>query len=258
MHPHLISIGPLTLHTYGLFVAIGFIAGLSLALRQDKKEGLEREAILDLGFYILTAAIIGSRIFYVAVNYSYYLENPVEALKIWRGGLIFYGGFIPAFAVMAYYLKKHQLPLWKVTDVFAPSLALGQSLGRIGCFFAGCCYGKVCDLPWAVTFTDPKSLAPTGIPLHPTQLYEALVTFMIFLVLLWMGKDKKFDGQVAGVYVFLYSISRIATEQFRGDPKIALPEGFLSVSQWIAATLIALSVGMLFYLGRRKPRQPPG
>jgi phosphatidylglycerol:prolipoprotein diacylglycerol transferase len=159
---------------------------------------------------------------------------------------------------MAYYLKKHCLPLWKTTDVFAPSLAVGQSLGRIGCFFAGCCYGKVCDLPWAITFTDPKSLAPTGTPLHPTQLYEALATFMIFLVLLQMGRGKKFDGQVTWMYVLLYSISRIATEQFRGDPMIALPEGLLSVSQWIATILIGLSVGMLVYLGRRKPQQPPG
>src|SRR3989339_541590 len=174
MFPVLLKIGPISIFTYGFFIAVGFLAGIFLATKEAKRLGEDYEKIMDLCFYILVAAILGSRLFYVATSPEMFLKNPVEILKIWNGGLVFYGGFIAALVTGVIYLKVKNIPVWKTADIMAPSIALAHFFGRIGCFFAGCCYGKYCDLPWAVTFNHPDSLAPTGIPLHPTQLYEAL------------------------------------------------------------------------------------
>jgi phosphatidylglycerol:prolipoprotein diacylglycerol transferase len=173
MHPVLFRIGPFALHTYGVFVAIAFLASISLALREARRVGESADHILDLCFYILVAAIVGSRILYVVINWPVFQQDPLEILRIWRGGLVFYGGFIAAVLTAFWYVRKAGLSPWKTTDILAPSLAFGQFIGRIGCFFAGCCYGRPSDLPWAVTFTNPESLAPKGIPLHPTQIYSS-------------------------------------------------------------------------------------
>ena len=182
MFPVLLKIGPISIFTYGSFIAVGFLAGIFLAIKEAKRLGEDHEKIMDLCFYILVAAILGSRLFYVATSPEMFLRNPVEILKIWNGGLVFYGGFIAALVTGVIFLKVKNIPVWKTADIMAASVALAHFFGRIGCFFAGCCYGKHCDLPWAVTFNHPDSLAPTGIPLHPTQLYEALGNLAIFHV----------------------------------------------------------------------------
>ena len=183
MHPVLIEFGIFRIFTYGLLVASGFFIGILLAAHQGKREGFDPQTILDLCFYILLSAVIGARILYVIVEYKYFLASPLEVFKVWKGGLVYYGGFILAGAGTWFFLEKKQLPVWQVADILAPSVALGQAIGRWGCFFAGCCYGIKTDLPWGITFSETKSLAPLNIPLHPTQVYLSLNALFIFMVL---------------------------------------------------------------------------
>ncbi|MFH1675040.1 MAG: prolipoprotein diacylglyceryl transferase [Pseudomonadota bacterium] len=250
MHPTLFHIGNFAVHTYGFFIAIGFMLAISLAIREAKRVGEDGEKIIDLALYILIAAIVGSRLLYVAINWGDFRADPLEMLRIWNGGLVFYGGLIGASFVTVWYLRKHQLHVWKTADILAPSIALGQSIGRIGCFFAGCCYGKVCDYWWCVTFTHPESLAPKGIPLHPTQLYSSVNAFLIYLVLIGLRRSKKFEGELFWVYMLLYAITRSVIEFFRGDHRGTLFGGLLSTSQTIGIVMAVVAGFMIWYLNR--------
>lgn len=252
MYPILFKFYGLTIHTYGLFIASGFLLGLALAMKEARREGINPEMILDLGFYLIFSAIIGARLFYVFQNLRYYLNDPLEIIKIWHGGLVFYGGFLLSLIVCIFYLRRHRLPLAKICDLFSPSLAAGEFLGRIGCFFAGCCYGKETNLPWSVTFTNPQSLARIGVPLHPTQLYASLLALLTFLILLYLRRHKSFEGEISWCYILFYSISRIVVEYFRGDPRGFILDETISIAQGIALILGSLSVFMLFYLRKRK------
>ncbi|MBI5190118.1 MAG: prolipoprotein diacylglyceryl transferase [Nitrospirae bacterium] len=239
MHPVLFKLGPLTIHTYGVLVAAAFLAAIFLASREATRKGIDPERIMDLGLYVLAAAIVGSRLFEVAVNYEYYLSNPADIFKIWKGGLVFYGGFIGAVATGIWFLRKHGLPVWKVGDIAAPCIALGQSIGRIGCLEAGCCYGKPTDLPWAITFTNPDTLAVMGVPVHPTQVYESLGTFLLFLALFAYRKRIAFDGQLFWLYVLAYSVLRFCLEFLRGDTV----RGFVHVAGFDVSTGQAVAIG---------------
>jgi phosphatidylglycerol:prolipoprotein diacylglycerol transferase len=252
MYPKLIEIGPLTIHTYGFLIAIGFLIGLWLAVRQATKEGIFPTKIIDLGFYILLAAIIGSRIFFVIINLDHYLRNPLDIFKIWEGGLVFYGGVLLAIPTAIWYIRKNNLALWQTADIFAPSVAIGHVFGRLGCFAAGCCYGKTAQtLPWGVIFTDPDCLAPTDVLLHPTQLYESAGELIIFFILLVFRRYKSFNGHLFMTYLLLYSVLRFVVEFFRGD----IARGFLiadiSVSQSISAGMFLIAIIGLIILKRR-------
>jgi phosphatidylglycerol:prolipoprotein diacylglycerol transferase len=252
MHPILFRFGPITIHTYGVLVAFGFLLGLGLAVRQAKKKGIPSDKIVDVGFYILLSAIIGSRLFFIFINISYYIKNPLDIFKIWEGGLVFYGGILFAIPTVIWYAKKNGLALWSMADVFAPSIAIGHSIGRIGCFFAGCCYGKPADgLPWAVIFTNPQSLAPIGIPLHPTQLYESAGEFINFLILITLRRYKSFDGRLFLTYVLLYSVLRFIVEFFRGDVSRGFIIYNLSISQGISILMFLVAIGGLIILRRK-------
>ncbi|MBI5186367.1 MAG: prolipoprotein diacylglyceryl transferase [Nitrospinae bacterium] len=244
MHPILFHLGPATIYSYGVAIAAAFFVGITLASKRAKKEGLDPNKIIDLCFYILIAAIVGSRLLYVGINISYFIKNPLDIFKLWQGGLVFYGGLIGAVIVAVLYLKKKRLPVWRVADLLAPSLALGQSIGRLGCFLAGCCYGKPTEGHWGVTFSDPDSLAPLHVSLHPTQLYSSFLDLAIFFALLYIQKIKKFQGQVFWTYLFLYSTGRFIIEFFRGDKRGFVFEGILSTSQFIGIFMFALSIFM--------------
>lgn len=253
MHPILIKIGPLSIPTYGFFVAAGFLLGAALALRRARQEGINPDVITDLAFYILLGTLIGARIYYVGEHISYFKSRPWEALYLWKGGLAFYGGFLGAFLMALWYVKKHKLPLWPLADLLAPSVAAGETVGRLGCFSAGCCYGKPCHLPWAITFTNPHSLAPLGIPLHPTQLYHALANLLIFLILIWLYPKRKFPGQVFFAYLFLYGLARFSIEFLRGDPRVYI--GPLSLPQWFSILAMAGAVSMLIFLHKKEEKK---
>ena len=251
MHPILFKIGPITIYTYGVLIATAFFLGLALAVRQARMEGEDLQKIMDLGFYILLSAVVGSRLLYIAVEFREYLSNPLRIFKVWEGGLVFYGGFIIAMAVVIIYIKKNEMSLWKVGDILAPSVAIGQGVGRLGCFFAGCCYGRETDVPWAVIFKNPNTLAPMDVHLHPTQLYDSANGFIIFAALLILRKFKKFDGQLFWTYTLLYAVGRFIVEIFRGDER-GFVTASLSTSQFIAIPLFAVSIVMLIKLKRQK------
>ena len=252
MYPVLFRIGPFTLHTYGVFIAMAFLSAIALALREARKEGEDANKILDLCFYMLVAAIVGSRILYVLINWSTFRHDPFEIVRIWQGGLVFYGGFIGALLTALWYMRRKGLPLLKTADIMAPSIAFGLFVGRIGCFFAGCCYGKTCDLPWAVIFTHPESLAPKGVPLHPTQLYSSLNGLFIFFVLVGIRRIKGFEGQIFWTYVLLYGVTRSIIEHFRGDERGMFVEGMFSTSQLIGLIMAVIAIAMMIILRRRK------
>ncbi len=250
-------IGPIPIRLYGLMISLGFVLGVFLAARQARKEGLPPERIMDLCVYVLLAALVGSRILFVLTDLHAFAARPWDAFAIWKGGLVFYGGLIGAIPVGIWYLKRHRLPLWKTADIMAPSIALAHGFGRIGCFFAGCCYGVPCHLPIAITFTNPHSIAPTGIPLFPTQLTESGGEFLIFGILLLLRRYKKFDGQLFWLYVPLYATLRFIIEFYRGDAiRGVYFHGLISTSQIIAIGMFALACVMLWRLRKAAKTEP--
>ncbi len=251
MFPILIEIGPFTIHTYGFFVALGLLAGIFLAGREARRLGLDADKIIDMCFYIVVAAIVGSRLLYVIQNPETFQGAPLEIFKIWKGGLVFYGGFAGALVVVLVYLRIHHLPLGKIADIAAVSIPLGHFFGRLGCLSAGCCHGKICEYPWAVTFSHPEALAPLQVPLHPTQVYEAVANLFIFLVLFLSRHRKRYHGQLFLIYVMLYGGIRAIIEIFRGDFRGTDLFGIFSVSQ-AAGILFALAALVLLIIFRKK------
>jgi len=251
VHPIIFETSYFSIKAYGLFVAMGFLAGLGFALREARQQGLDAQPILDLAFYIILSAIIGSRLFYVLTNLDSYRHNLLDILKVWQGGLTFFGGLMLSFAAGVIYMKRHRMAVWKTFDLFAPALALGDFLGRIGCFFAGCCYGTPTGLPWGVTFTHPNSLAKLGVSLHPTQLYASSLAMLMFIILLLFRRFKRADGQIVFLYILLYALGRLIIENFRGDERGLLVAGYLTLTQTVAIVLIPVALGMIIYLGRR-------
>jgi phosphatidylglycerol:prolipoprotein diacylglycerol transferase len=254
MFPILFSIGPFTLRTYGLFVALGFVVGLMVTLRVGKSEGITAQQVMDMAFILILSAIIGSRLMYVLMNISHYRSNPLDTIKIWQGGLVFSGGIICAIPAMLWYVRRHQITMWKAGDLWAPAAAIGQSIGRIGCYMAGCCYGKPTALKWGVVFTHPDSLAPPNIPLHPTQVYAAICGFMVFLVLLWLYSRKKFEGQVFLWFLILHSTARLFVERFRGDDRGVLLNSSMSITQFSTVLILIAAVVTLLVLKGKASR----
>jgi len=252
MFPVLIRIGPITIHTYGFLIATAFLLGLWLALRQAAREGLSKEKITDIGFYALFAGIIGSRIFFIATEWEHFSSHPADMLKIWEGGLVFYGGVIFAIPVAVWYARRQGLLLWQTADIWAPSIAVGHAIGRLGCFCAGCCYGLPTDLPWGVTFNNPETLAIRGVPLHPTQLYESAAELLNFVILLAIRRRKAFHGQLFWVYVLNYAVIRALIELFRGDRERGFILPGISVSQGISAVMLVTACAFLMKLRQRR------
>ena len=254
MYPILIEFGFFKIFTYGLLVATGFLVAILLASSRAEKEGLDSQKVLDLCFYVMVSALLGARLLYVIVEYRYFLDSPLEIFKFWKGGLVFYGGLILGVLISLWYLKRNQMPMWKTADLLAPSIALGQSIGRWGCFFAGCCYGKKTDVAWGITFIDPRALGPLEISLHPTQVYLSLNAVFIFIFLMWLSKRKVFDGQILWSYGILYSIGRFLIEYFRGDDRGFPVEQVLSTSQFVGVFVFSFSAFMLLTLYRKSLR----
>ena len=259
MYPELFSIGPITLYSYGVLLAASYLLGLWLAMRRAKAWGIDANRVLDLGIYIIIAALIGAKLLLLIVDFDQFRRSPEELLTLARSGGVFYGGLILAVVVAFWYIAKHRMPFWSTCDVFAPGIALGHVTGRLGCFAAGCCYGRPTDVSWAVIFTNPGAAAnvgtPLGIPLHPTQLYEAGAELLILVLLLATErKGRPFAGRTFWAYMFLYAVSRFIIEIYRGDPRGEVLG--MSTSQFISVVLAPLSLGMLIYLSRTRPETP--
>lgn len=258
MFPDLISIGPFTIHTYGFFVAVGFAVGILTAVKVGKTQGVPSQQVMDMAFVMIVWAIIGSRLFYVLINFSYYKAHPLDIIKIWQGGLVFSGGLVATAAAMWWHLRRHRLAFWSTGDLWAPSLALGQAIGRFGCFMAGCCYGRPTGSSWGVMFTHPQSLAPLNIPLYPTQMFEAVSGFAVFLALIFLHGKKKFEGQVFLWYLILHSTARLFVERFRGDERGLIPGTEMSATQLLATLILVGSVVVLLVMRSRWEKKNKG
>jgi phosphatidylglycerol:prolipoprotein diacylglycerol transferase len=259
VYPELFSIGPITIYSYGVLLAASYLLGLWLAMRRAKQWGLDPTRVLDLGIYIIIAALIGAKLLRLIVDFDQFSSSPQDLLSLARSGGVFYGGLILAVVVAFWYIAHHRLPFWTTCDVFAPGIALGHVTGRLGCLAAGCCYGKPADVAWAITFTNPLAAAnvgtPLGIPLHPTQIYEAGAELLILVILLATERHgRRFPGRTFWLYMLFYAISRYVVEIYRGDPRGELFG--ISTSQFISLVLAPLSIVMLVWLSRSAPDEP--
>src|SRR6188508_3783205 len=191
--PAFLGIGPITVYSYGVLLAAAYLLGLKFAMVRAKARDLDQTRVLDLGIYIIISALIGAKLLLLITDFRSFRADPRELLTLARSGGVFYGGLILAVTVALWYIRRTGLPLWTTCDAFAPGIALGHVVGRFGCLFAGCCYGKPTTKPWGITFTDPFAAAnvgtPLGVPLHPTQIYEAGAELLILLILL--GSERK-------------------------------------------------------------------
>ena len=262
MHPILSDLGPITIYSYGVLLAAAYLIGLWMAARRARQAGLDANKVLDLGIWVIIAALVGAKLLLFIVDFDQFTSSWQDFTTLLRSGGVFYGGLIAAVAVCIYQLRKHKLPLWTSGDLFAPGIALGYMVGRLGCLLAGCCYGKPTSVAWAVTFTDPVANlnvgTPLNIPLHPTQLYESAAGLLILVLLLVIERrGRAFPGRTFWLFVLLYSVSRFIIEFYRGDDR-GMPLEGLSTSQLISIVLFPLSLVMLWYLSRpSRPQAEP-
>ena len=254
MYPLLIEFGPISIYSYGVLLAAAYLIGLWFASVRAKNSGLDGTRVTDLGIYIIISALIGAKLLLIVVEFDHFVANPASFWTVLRSGGVFYGGLLLAIVVAFLYMRRHRLPFWTTCDAFAPGIALGQSIGRIGCLMAGCCYGKPSDLPWGFTFTNPLASSNVGTPLnvalHPTQLYESFAVLIILgLLLITEKRGFTFPGRTFWTYLLLYPVARFCIEFFRGDPRGMIFE-FWSTSQFVSIMLIPISLIMLFRLYR--------
>ncbi len=266
MHPVLLRLGPLTIHSYGLMMALGVALALWFIYVQARKRGLDAPRIIDAGFYTILISLVGAKLVLLAGSFSYYARYPGELLSLARSGGVFQGGLAFGVVFALLYFRRRQIPTWPVADLAGPALALGHGFGRIGCFLAGCCYGRDCAVPPGVAFHSQYAHDLTGIPLenplHPVQLYEAALNFLNFLALFLILRRKKFDGQVFSFYIINYSVIRFVTEYFRGDHgdniyfiRGASALSSLSYPQLFCILGLVAGAVLFFVLKRRKSAQ---
>ena len=254
MHPILFRVGDWPVYSYGVLLALAYLAGLQFAVVRARRRGVDATRIMDLGIYLIIAALIGAKLMLVLIDFDYFRRQPRELLSLVRAGGVFYGGLIGAFLVGIWLVRRYKLHLWTTADLMTPGIALGHVVGRLGCLLAGCCYGRPTSVPWAITFTDPSAAVNVGTPLHqalhPTQLYDAGAELIILAVLLATErKGKPFAGRTFWVYVLLYAISRFVIEIYRGDPRGTILD--LSTSQFVSVVLVPVSLAMLWRLRSR-------
>ena len=259
MHPRLIQIGNFGLPTYGVLVATGVLVGLWISVRNSERQGVNPEDAWNLGIYVVLAGILGAKILYIINDWSHYVAYPRDILS-WgtlQAGGVFSGGLIGALVIAVWYVRRHKMPGLATCDAFAPGLALGHAIGRLGCFSAGCCWGKETSHFWGVTFTN-KLAGELGTPLNkalqPTQLFEAAVELANFFLLMWLFKRRKFDGQVFAAFMILYGTARFFLEFLRDDPGRGEVFGGLMTGTQLVAICLVLGGGLIWWLrsGARK------
>lgn len=260
MHPVLFEVGGFTVYSYGFMIALGAIAGVAyMAMEGKKAVGLSFDQANSLFLFIFLAAFIGGKIFLLFEDPSLYMNEPKRLLA--GRGFVFYGSFLFAVPTMIWFFHKHKLHTQKMLDVMAITTCLVHMFGRIGCFMAGCCYGKPTDSFLGVTFTDPECMAdPKGVPLHPTQLYEAIFILLVMIVLFYLRDRRKFYGQLFLTYLLSYAMGRFVLEYFRGDEQRGFViDNIISHSQFIALVVFAVVCYVYFRwatVHQLKPRKP--
>jgi phosphatidylglycerol:prolipoprotein diacylglycerol transferase len=250
VHPQLVHFGRFFLPTYGFLVSFGVLLGLWISVRNSERLGIDGEKAWNLGILVVLCGIVGAKVLYV-INEGMSLRDILSISTLQAGG-VFSGGLIAAFIAAAWYVRRHHMPPLGTCDAFAPGLAFGHAIGRLGCFAAGCCYGKPTHHFWGVTFTNPLANSITGtplnIPLEPTQLFECAVELANFFFLMWLLKRRKFDGQVFGAFLFIYGIARFFLEYLRDDPgRGSVFGGAMTGTQLIAIGLV-IGGGLIWWL----------
>jgi phosphatidylglycerol:prolipoprotein diacylglycerol transferase len=284
MYPELFRIAGFPVNTYGVLLALAFLAALFVSARLGERDGLARERIFDLGLWILLGGLVGSKLLLMLAEPDYGSNwRNLLSIDFLRSGGVWYGGFVGGLATAVFLARRYHMSFWKATDAFAPGVALGQSIGRQGCFAAGCCWGKPTTLAWGVHFTDaghqvtnvPTTVAQLSesqqsfwaqrlggfdapVHLHPTQLYESFAALLIFLFLVRLHRRKRFTGQIIASYAVLYGLLRFLVEFVRDDPRgdiagLTTLTG-LSTSQLISLLVVFGGLAFLFLRSRRVNR----
>lgn len=245
MYPVLFRLGPLEIKSYGVMLAVSFLVGYLIAMRKTQKNGIDQSVLLDLCFYILLSAIIGSRAFYVFTHWEQYSANPLTAFSIWEGGLSMMGGLLLSLAASYLYLKKKEIRFAVMADILAPSIALGVAITRVGCFLYGCCYGIPTDLPWGVEFPGYSAAGSHFHEhIHPAQLYASAYGILIFLALLVIEKKKPPTGVLFGLLMVMYATARFFVDFIRYYE----PEQYM-IQQPVALTNNQVVCLFLFIIG---------
>lgn len=257
MYPRLVHFGNFFLPTYGFLSALGLIVGLLVAAKLAKKSGIDPDHAWNMGVMAILMGIAGSKLLLIVNDWTY-LKHPTALLQ---AGGVFSGGLFLSVVACYIYVVRHGMPVMKTADSFAPGIAIGHAFGRLGCFAAGCCYGKPTDKPWGVVFTDPLANKITGTPLgihiHPTQLYESFGLLAIFAICMWLWPRRSFFGQVAASYLFLYGLLRYFTEFVRDDPERgSMFGGLMTVTQFLAILMVVVA-GLLWAFCPRRTRIAP-
>ena len=257
MHPVLIDLGFFQIPTYGVLLVLGVGLGLwTIKLRADRA-GLPSDKILDLALWVVIWALVGAKVLLVLVELPRYLHHPAELRGVLRAGGVFLGGLLAAIAAAVVLFRRYGLRFLETADVVAPSIPLGHAVGRIGCLMAGCCWGGRCDLPWAITYTDPRAHAnvgtPLGVPVHPFPVYAMLFNLSLYLFLAWLYRRGVATGRVFASYLMLYGTGRFLLEFTRGDAERGFVfHGLMSTSQLIGLFLVATGAVIFFRAGRRQ------
>lgn len=259
MHPELLHLGPIVLPAYGAALGLAFVLGILLLKRRAPDYGIEPETAVDMGIWLILSGLLGAKLLLVVVEGpAYYLTSFRGLLELFRAGGVFYGGLLGALVAAVFFVKVKKVPFLAFADAAAPGIAIGQAIGRIGCLAAGCCWGGQCSKPWAITFTDPKAGqnvgVPLNVPLHPTQVYEAVGLFALTALVLWFGKGRV-PGRTFSLYLVGAALLRFTVELFRGDPRGTVPGTGLSTSQGIAVGLFVLGVA-IWLAGRKRAEAP--
>ncbi len=253
MHRVLFQLGPIPVYAFGITLALAFLLGIRVAQSRARRRGVSPDLILDLSLYLLLGAIAGSRLFHVIANWGDYRAAPAAAFKIWEGGLSFQGGVIGAILFALWFLRARRLSFWPLADIVMPSVALGQALGRIGCYLNGCCFGAPTDLPWGVTFPPDSFAAAEFGPvhhIHPIQLFSASADLAVFVLLLLFSRRSRLAGATFCLYGVLAGGVRFGLEFLRGDePRILGP---LTLYHLMSAGIVVVSIGLWAYLARRE------
>lgn len=248
MYPVLIQLGTFQIRSYGIIVALSFFLGLWLSAREAQRKGIDPGLVQDFALYALLGGIIGARLYYVLFsNPAYFLQNPWQILAVWHGGIGIIGALIGGLATALWYCRRKKLPFWKFADTLAPGVILAQAAGVFACLLNGDSYGKPADLAWAITYTDPRSLAPLNIPRHPVEIYE-LAAYLLVFFLVWQTRRKyNTAGLVFLTYLAGYGAARFAVEFFRGNP--AIFAWGIPAAQVFGAALLLLAVAGFYVLG---------
>lgn len=253
------QIGSFTIHWYGVLLAAGMLLGLWTASRRAMSDRIAPEEIFDAGVWLILGAIIGARALYVISYWDRLFKDPLypnapwtEIFMVQRGGLVFYGGLIGGVVGGLLFVWRNKLPLWKFADALAPSIALGYVPGRLGCFMNGCCFGRETNLPWAVHF--PADHETHGLGVHPTQVYDSLLSLGLYFGLAWLHRHRKFEGQVFAAYFLCYALTRSLVEAFRGDyPPQQYLGGFITPAHLVSILIFAAGSVLYWKLSTRKP-----